>query len=130
LRLLIDTSVAIALRDSEPGLMDRRKESSVLASISVITAVELEGGVTRSSAGAEERRAALDAMYEAFELLPFTPREARVYGEIVGRAGFVRSRITDRMIAATALTAGLPLATLNPRDFRDIPGLALEDWNE
>jgi tRNA(fMet)-specific endonuclease VapC len=33
------------------------------------------------------------------------------------------------MIAATAITHGLTLATLNRRDFRDIPGLTVEDWS-
>jgi tRNA(fMet)-specific endonuclease VapC len=33
------------------------------------------------------------------------------------------------MIAATALANDLSLATLNPRDVRNIPGLAVEDWS-
>ena len=33
------------------------------------------------------------------------------------------------MIAATAMSQGLILATLNPRDFRNIPGLLIEDWS-
>ncbi|HAJ03147.1 MAG TPA: VapC toxin family PIN domain ribonuclease, partial [Brevundimonas sp.] len=34
----------------------------------------------------------------------------------------------DRMIAAQAIVAGATLATLNPADFRDIPGLSLLEW--
>lgn len=34
----------------------------------------------------------------------------------------------DMMIAATAYRHGLILATLNARDFADIPGLVVEDW--
>jgi len=128
LRLLLDTSVAIALRDSEPGLLERRKGSSALASISVVTAVELEGGIWRSQSGVAERRAALDAIYEVFELLAFTDREAAAYGQIVEQLGFSRSKVIDRMIAATAIVAGRTLATLNPRDFQGIPGLTVEDW--
>ena len=33
------------------------------------------------------------------------------------------------MIAATAMSQGPILATLNPRDFRNIPGLLIEDWS-
>jgi len=128
LRLLLDTSVAIALRDSEPGLLERRKGSSALASISVVTAVELEGGIWRSQSGVAERRAALDAIYEVFELLAFTDREAAAYGQIVEQLGFSRSKVIDRMIAATAIVVGRTLATLNPRDFQGIPGLTVEDW--
>ena len=43
--------------------------------------------------------------------------------------GFSRRLVVDRMIAATALANDLSLATLNPRDFRDIPGLKIEDWS-
>ena len=36
------------------------------------------------------------------------------------------TRLADR---ATSLTAGLVLATLNPRDVAGIDGLAVEDWS-
>ena len=36
--------------------------------------------------------------------------------------------VLDLMIAATACSHGLVLATLNVRDFTDIPGLIVEDW--
>jgi tRNA(fMet)-specific endonuclease VapC len=91
--------------------------------------VELEGGVARSAAGREQRRAALDALYENFEVLPFTSREAELYGRIILTRGFARSKVIDRMIAATALAAGAPVVTLNPRDFREIPDLRVEDWS-
>ena len=32
------------------------------------------------------------------------------------------------MTAASALAHGLPLVTLNGRDFRDVPGLELVEW--
>jgi predicted nucleic acid-binding protein len=37
-----------------------------------------------------------------------------------------RRREIDLAIAAGALTPGAPLRTLNPRDFRDLPGLELD----
>ena len=33
-----------------------------------------------------------------------------------------------RILAATALANGLALATRNPRDFRDVPGLEVVEW--
>lgn len=68
-------------------------------------------------------------MYEELDVLPFTGREAGIYRRIVEQLGFSRSRIIDRMIAAQAIVAGATLATLNPRDFRSIPGLTIEDWS-
>jgi tRNA(fMet)-specific endonuclease VapC len=38
--------------------------------------------------------------------------------------------VIDLMIAATACFHGLVLATLNVRDFAEIPGLTVEDWNQ
>ena len=48
---------------------------------------------------------------------------------IIAESGFSRRLVSDRMIAATAITYELTLATLNPRDFRSIPGLVIEDWS-
>lgn len=129
MQILIDTSVAIALRDGDARLLARQQDSKATAVLSVVTLVELEGGVGRSAAGRSQRRAAVDAMYEGVGVLNFTAREAAMYGRFVDHLGFSRPKITDRMIAATAVRAGLPLATLNPRDFRDIPGLEVEDWS-
>ena len=128
MQILYDTSIAIALRDGSPPILERHERSDAAASISVVTMMELEGGVARTALGREQRRAALDAVYENFGVLAFTSREAMVYGQIVHQLGLTRSKIIDRMIAATALTHGLHLATLNPRDFRAVAGLQLEAW--
>ena len=128
MQILYDTSIAIALRDGSPPILARHEQSDAAASISVVTMVELEGGVARSAVGRGQRRAALDAVYENFGVLAFTSQEATVYGQIVRQLGFARSKIIDRMIAATAMTHGLRLATLNARDFRAIAGLQLETW--
>lgn len=126
--LLFDTSVAISLRDGDPRLLAHQESSGATGIVSVLTMVELEGGVDRTPSESHVRRAAVQAMYETMSVLAFTRREAELYGQIVRQLGFSRSRVIDRMIAATAISAGLKVATLNPRDFRDIPGLELEDW--
>ena len=68
-------------------------------------------------------------MYALLEIVPFTEREAAVYRQIVTRLGFSRSKIIDRMVAAQAIMAGARLATLNPRDFRGIADLRIDDWS-
>jgi predicted nucleic acid-binding protein len=50
------------------------------------------------------------------------------YGDIVRANGFSRTRVFDRLIAATALVHDLTLVTINGADFRDNPGLNLEVW--
>ena len=96
--------------------------------LSVVTRVELEGGVYKDPARAELLRARLDPILAAYEVLPFGGKEAAVYADIVEACGFSRTRILDRMIAATAIVAGATLVTLNPRDFINVPGLMVEDW--
>jgi tRNA(fMet)-specific endonuclease VapC len=96
--------------------------------LSIVSVVELEGGITRNPDSAATRRLLLDEMLEILSILPFGKREASEYGRIVAKIGFSRSRILDRMIAAQAIVTGATLVTMNGDDFRDIPGLSLEIW--
>ena len=94
-----------------------------------MSVVELEGGVPVAAEGRDARRQSLDKLYAALDILPFGEREAGAYRAIVAELGFARRLVIDRMIAAQAIVAGAALATLNPRDFRDIPELRVEDWS-
>ena len=96
--------------------------------LSVISWLELEAGVYRDD-GAAKRRSRLDGFLDQVEILDFTGREVAAYSMIIAESGFSRRLVSDRMIAATAITYELTLATLNPRDFRSIPGLVIEDWS-
>jgi predicted nucleic acid-binding protein len=125
---LLDTSVAIQLRDGDRAFRSRLATVDEIPSISAITRVELEGGVYANPTLAEKRRKAVDAVLREFIVLDITSEIAALYGQIVAQAGFSRRKIADRMIAATALAHGLGLVTLNARDFRDVPGLDLIEW--
>lgn len=125
---LLDTNVAVELRDGSLAFRSLLLTVEETPSISVITRVELEGGVYAHAALAEERRSAIDALLREFVVLDFTDEIAAIYGNIVQKTGFSRRKITDRMIAATALARGLKLVTTNGRDFRDVPGLELIEW--
>ena len=125
---LLDTSVAIEMRDHSGSALDRLTALEGPLALSVISLVELEGGVHAQPALASLRRRRIDAMLERIALLPFDRECVAGYGRIVAAAGFSRRKIVDRMIAATALTHGLTLVTLNGDDFRDVPGLKLEGW--
>ncbi|MBM3465131.1 MAG: type II toxin-antitoxin system VapC family toxin [Armatimonadetes bacterium] len=66
-----------------------------------------------------------------YPVLAFDEAVAATYGELassLARLGTPRPAL-DLMIASTAKTHGLIVATLDSRDFSDIPGLAVEDWS-
>ena len=127
--ILIDTNIAVALRENVRHVGDRFASLSSLPSLSIISVVELEGGAAAASEGRQVRRQSLDRLYANLDILPFTEREAAAYREIISAVGFARGLVIDRMIAAQAMVAKATLATLNPRDFRGIPGLKVEDWS-
>lgn len=125
---LLDTSVAILLRDAESAADRRLAALDSVPALSIISQVELEGGVVARPALAAKRRAALDAMLAAMPVLPFDAPCLAAYRSIVEEAGFSRRKVIDRMIAATALVHNLTLVTLNGPDFTDVPGLDLDVW--
>ena len=126
--ILLDTSVAIPLRDGDPAVWARAMALGEAPYISILTAAELEGGVYRDPAQVELRRAAMDAIDGKLDVIAFEIAELAAYRTILETIGFHRTRVLDRLIAATALANGLALATRNPKDFRDIPGLEIEEW--
>jgi predicted nucleic acid-binding protein len=129
-RALIDTNIAIYLRDDHPAISAAVTRLAEAPMLSVLSRVELEGGIYRDPGEAGILRQRIDALLKIMDELPFTSAEAEVYGRIVERCGFSRPRIIDRMIAATAIVADATLITINAADFREIAGLKLESWDE
>lgn len=125
---VLDTNVAIHLRDGDPQTADRIAALDDAILISVVTRVELEGGVHRVPQDARARRARLDVMLRAIPTLAFDDASADAYGAIVARAGYSRRKLLDRMIAAQALVHRATLVTMKPIDFADIAGLMVRVW--
>jgi predicted nucleic acid-binding protein len=125
---LIDTNVAIHLRDRD---LDTRAKIDALDDdilLSIISRVELEGGVLRDASRAPERRARLDIMLAGLPVVAFEDQDADAYRLIVETAGYSRRKVLDRMIAAQALVRRATLVTLNEAAFRDVPGLSILAW--
>lgn len=123
---VLDTSTVILL----PVIDD----AGALPDVSLITAVtlaELSVGPLVAEDAAEQaaRQALLQQVEAAFQPLPFDSAAARSFGQVAaslrrtGRKATARS--FDAMIAATALSLGLPVHTCNPRDFAGIDGLSV-----
>ena len=125
---LLDTNVAIRLRDGDPSTMAHVAALDGATLISIVTRVELEGGAVREPGRASVRRLRLDVMLDSLAVIAFDDACADAYRSIVEVAGYSRRTILDRMIAAQALVHRATLVTSDPEDFRDVPGLSLLIW--
>lgn len=135
---LLDTTVFIDLeravrRLPPPTAMDavgERLEEQLGpdedVAIAAITASELLHGVHRASPEHRGRREAfVEAILAAFPPLPFgllaARAHARIWAELAATGQDVGAH--DRLVAATAITAGWRVATANFRHFDRIEGL-------
>ena len=125
---LIDTNVVIHLRDGNVDVARQMAELDGPPVLSMITRIELENGIYREPEWAETRRVNLDAILRRSATIDFCDEELQAYRSILEHTGFSKPRVLDRMIAATALAHDLTLITMNGRDFRDIRGLKLVEW--
>ena len=125
---LLDTDVAIRLRDGDANVANHVLALDDAIFLSVVTRVELEGGVHRDAANASIRRARLDVLLAAIPTLAFDDDAADAYAAIVAHAGYSRRKLLDRMIAAQALVHRATLITMNADDFTDIPALHVRQW--
>ena len=120
--ILLDTDVLVAhLRGVEAArdwLLEVRSRQPL--AISVVTVAELTGGMR-----SPERRAVWDLL-ATLRTEPVSDPVARQAGELMRQYRRSHSGIGlgDYLIAATATTHGLDLATLNVRHFPMFPGLA------
>lgn len=121
---ILDTTTVIRL--------GQIRDPSQLPDAPAITAVTLaELSVGPLVAVDERERAARQAHLQQaeadFDPLPFDARAARAFGQVAAslrRAGRkTTARSYDAMIAATALSHGLPIYTCNAADFVGIDGL-------
>jgi predicted nucleic acid-binding protein len=79
----------------------------------------LRGPRTRADLSAQE------SLFPSDQAVGFGPAEAAAAAKLYQQVGRPRGREIDLAVAACALVNGAAIWTLNPGDFRDIPGLRL-----
>lgn len=125
---MLDTNVLIHLRDGDPHILAKVAELDGAVLMSIVSRVELEGGVYRDPDNVQRRRARLDAILETIPAVAFDDESADAYATIVATTGYSRRTLLDRMIAAQAIVHRATLVTKNRGDFADIPGLEMVVW--
>lgn len=123
--VLIDTSVLVDAERRAQSLKQAIGEQE--RAISVITASELLHGVHRAPSGPTRTRRAVfvEQLLSSIEPLPITLPVARAHAEIWAELKSDGNLIGahDLWIAATAVSQGMDIATVNVRDFERVPGL-------
>ncbi len=129
-RYLLDTNICVHLIQRHPPELLRRFEAFDFGDlvISVVTLAELRHGVERDAAIKSEAERALDTLLTYLPVLPLDNAVAVQYGVFAAAVRDRRRDAFDRLIAAHAASLGLTLVTNNEADFRDYPGLVVENW--
>ncbi len=133
MRYLLDTNICIHLMEVHPPhLVERfRQTPHGEVAISIITLAELRHGVERYASHDPNRLAAEHSLRRLLTQLPALPLDqgaAESYGILAAAVRDRRRDALDRLIAAHAVSLGATLITNNETDFKDYPGLKVENW--
>jgi tRNA(fMet)-specific endonuclease VapC len=129
---LIDANIAIHAGAKNPSVLLKFKEHAGSIVISALTLVELQRGLYRRVEDRATRQEQLRILLQQFPVLSFDEAAAEAYGRIIAQCGWTRDRERDRrlMTAAHVISMSAVLVTNNEADFRDIPGLKIENWTK
>lgn len=125
--LMLDTCVFIHSEKTHTAINFEKWASYGEAYISAITVTELLIGVHRANTQARKikRSIFVEAVINEIQIIGFSTKSARVHAEIYAHLAQQGQLIGahDLIIAATALTHGHALLTMNQLEFNRIPGL-------
>lgn len=131
MKYLLDTNICVLLiRRKSPRVLARLAAVPVAdVGVSAITVAELRYGAERSGQPARNH-GAVNAFLLPLTIIRFDQAAADHYGRIradLAMRGLLVGPL-DTLIASQAASRSLTMVTNNVREFRRIPGLAVEDW--
>lgn len=131
MRVMLDTNICIYVIKQRPERVIERFRSLAVGDvgISVITLAELRYGAGKSSQP-KRNHEVLQQFVSPLQVADLDRRASAAYGELrpeLEKKGHPIGTM-DLLIAAHALSLGVPLVTNNVREFRRVPGLVVENW--
>ena len=131
MKLLLDTNICIYIIKQQPVTVLQRFLEYQIGDIGIssITLAELRFGVAKSTQR-EKNAKALDEFIIPLEVVPYDEAAAHAYGDIratLEKAGTPIGSM-DMLIAAHAVSLGIPLVTNSTREFLRVPSVTLIDW--
>ncbi len=127
---MLDTNICIYLIQRHPPQVLQRlaalKQGDAL--MSVVTYAELRAGLEMQQRNRDHDEKVLALLVQRIPVLPLPEAAAEQFGILRAAIRDRRRDALDRLIAAHAIAAGTVLVTNNEDDFRDYPGLRLENW--
>ncbi len=131
MKLMLDTNICIYIIKQQPiTVLNRFLEYQIGdIGISSITLSELRYGVARSTHH-EKNAKALDEFITPLEVASFDEEAAHAYGKIRATLETAGTPVgaMDMLIAAHAVSLGIPLVTNNTREFVRIQPLNVINW--
>ena len=130
MRYMLDTNICIyIIKGNPPQVLDRLKTlTQGSAVMSVVTYAELRAGLELQSANRAQDERALAFLISRIPVLPFNESAAECFGVMRAALRERRRDTMDRLIAAHAVSVDIRLVTNNEADFKDYPGLVVENW--
>ena len=130
MRYLLDTNICIYLMQHHPPEVAARFAELGYGDvmISAITLAELRYGVECRPENRAAVEHALEGLLADVPVMPFDEQAAVEYGVLRAAVRDRQRDALDRLIAAHARSLSLTLVTNNEADFKDYPGLRVENW--
>lgn len=130
MRYMLDTNTCIYIIKRHPPEVLKRleglREGDVV--MSVVTYAELRAGLEIQIAERTHDEQILAMLIRRIPVLPFDEAAASHYGLLRSAVRARNRNALDRLIAAHAVSTGTTLVTHNEADFKDYPGLEVENW--
>ena len=130
MRYMLDTNICIYIIKNHPPQVLHRLEALTQGSavMSVVSYAELRAGLEIQTANRAQDERVLALLISRIPVLPFTESDAESFGVLRAAVHDRRRDTLDQLIAAHAVSTGVTLVTNNEADFKDYPGLKVENW--